>query len=211
MRNFDPHRYHRLFPQTNYIALDCSALPRQFIPGAPCTPTHNTGVADPALNSSLNSILLPKTSPGTAPMEFTPPREAATSPFLSLQGSFPTPHTMHPPREASLNDATTAAAASRISTTGPVLSKPEKRRRSVRFEDEVAEQAKSDRKTKTAHSPIQRPKIRHTKPSEMPIATLTDALGKRGWDEPNDSDNSSFILVLGASSAARRFPGRRPE
>lgn len=59
VRNFDPHRYHRLFPQTNYIALDCSAPPRQFIPGAPCTPTLNTGVADPALNSSLKSILLP--------------------------------------------------------------------------------------------------------------------------------------------------------
>ncbi|KAG0635820.1 hypothetical protein HOY80DRAFT_892398 [Tuber brumale] len=93
--------------------------------------------------------------------------------------------------ETLLKDATTAAAAFGISTAGPIPAKPEKRRRSVRFEDEVAKEAKPDKKNKTAHKLIQRPKMRHAKPSKAQIAALLSTLGKRVRDGPNDSDGSS--------------------
>jgi len=89
----------RLFPQTNYITLDCSAPPHQSILGAPCTHTQQRdGRPRP------KSTLPPKTPPGTGPMKFTPHQNPATSPFLSSyseQGSFPTPHTMHLPQRPS--------------------------------------------------------------------------------------------------------------
>ncbi|PUU81862.1 hypothetical protein B9Z19DRAFT_1121638 [Tuber borchii] len=116
----------------------------------------------------------------------------------------PNPSYNASPGETFLNDATTTAAASGIST-GPVPSKPEKRRRCVRFEDKVAEQAKPpDQKTKTANSPIQRPKIRHAKPSEMQITTSEKVFREKagmeyytpglllGFESSDDEDGEEF-------------------
>ncbi|CAZ82059.1 unnamed protein product [Tuber melanosporum] len=107
--------------------------------------------------------------------------------------------------ETLLKDAATAAAASGISTAGPVPAKPEKRRRSVRFEDEVvAKEAKPDKKNKTAHKSIQRPKMRHAKPSKARVASLLSTLGKRSRVKPSDSDDSSAGGVLDGEKVIRK-------
>jgi len=76
------------------------------------------------------------------------------------------------------------------STAGRVIAKPEKRRRSVPFEDEVSKQGKLGKKTKMTHNPIQGPRIQHVRPSEARLAALPTALRKRGGCEPSDCDDS---------------------
>jgi len=75
----------------------------------------------------------------------------------------------------------------RIRKVEPVTAKQEKRRPSVHFEHRVTKQIKSGKKAKPARNPIQKPKMRHEKPSEAQIARLSSALGKGGRDGASGS------------------------
>ncbi|PUU72433.1 hypothetical protein B9Z19DRAFT_1137608 [Tuber borchii] len=188
-----------------YTTLPRSTPQWRSTPGATRNPTLNTAMADPALTSSPKSTTAtPKNIPWNRVYEIHTSQLRGHLRFLKLLAAnkgHSQPLTQCISRaETLLKDATTAAAASGISTAGPVPAKPEKRRRSVRFEDEVTKQGKSGKKTKTAHTSTQRPKMRHAKPSEAQIAALSSALGKRGRDEPSDSDDSS---VGGATNGGR--------
>ncbi|PWW79679.1 hypothetical protein C7212DRAFT_170210, partial [Tuber magnatum] len=169
----------------------------------------NTEMADPTLTSSPKpTATTPKNIPWNRVYEIHTSQLRGHLRFLKLLAAnkgHSQPLTQCISRaETLLKDATTAAAASGISTAGQVPAKPEKRRRSVRFEDEVTKQAKPGKKTKTANKPIQRSKMRHAKPSEAQIAALLSALGKRARDEPSDSDDSSAGGAVDSEKVIRK-------
>ncbi|CUS15511.1 unnamed protein product [Tuber aestivum] len=179
-----------------YTTLPRSVPHHQSTLRAACTPALDIEMADPTVTSSPKpTAATPKNIPWNRVYEIHTSQLHGHLRFLKLLAAnkgHSQPLTQCISRaETLLKDATAAAAASGISTAGPVPAKPEKRRRSVRFEDEVTKQAKPEKKTKTAHKPIRRPKMRHAKPSEARIAALFSTLGKRARDESSDSDNSS--------------------
>ncbi|RPA91895.1 hypothetical protein L873DRAFT_1712053 [Choiromyces venosus 120613-1] len=178
-----------------YTTLPLPIPQQQSASRATQTPAPSIGMADATLNNSAKSAAItPKNIPWNRVYEIHTSQLRGHLRFLKLLAANKgqsQPLTQCISRaETLLKDATAAAAASGISTAGPVPAKPEKRRRSVRFEDEVAKEAKPVKKTKTIHKRVQRSKTRRSKPSEAQIAGLSSALGKRAREEPSDSSDS---------------------